>query len=214
MSERSFSIGRRAVLMGGTAALVLSACSNIIGPPAASPLYVLNPARVAARGGLPIHWQLTVELPEATDSLDTTRILLVQPSGQMDYYADASWQDRLPMVVQGTLVEAFEMSGRMQAVGRDTEGLKSDYLLVTDIRSFQAQYAAPDAAPTVSVRIVAKLIAARTRTIVMSKDAQSEMQAAQNNVASIVAAFNQALSSVQTQIVDAALNAPPPQPAI
>ena len=118
------------------------------------------------------------------------------------------------MVVQGTLVEAFEMSGRMQAVGRDTEGLKSDYLLVTDIRSFQAQYAAPDAAPTVSVRIVAKLIAARTRTIVMSKDAQSEVLAAQNNVASIVAAFNQALSSVQTQIVDAALNAPPPQPAI
>lgn len=214
MSERSFSIGRRAVLASGMSALALSACSNIIGPPAASPLYVLSPARVAARGGPSVRWQLTVELPEATDSLDTTRILLLQPTGQMDYYADAAWQDRLPVVVQGTLVEAFESSGRMQAVGRDTEGLKSDYLLVTDIRSFEARYAAPDAAPTVSVRIVAKLIAARTRTIVMSTDAQNEVQAGQNNVTSIVAAFNQALSAVQTQIVDAALNAPPPPPAI
>lgn len=213
MSERSFSIGRRALLVGGTSALALSACSNIIGPPAASPLYVLNPPPVAARGGPSVHWQLTVELPEATDSLDTTRMLLVQPSGQMDYYADSAWQDRLPVVVQGTLVEAFETSGRMRAVGRDTEGLKSDYLLVTDIRSFEAHYAAPDAAPMVSVRIVAKLIAARTRTIVTSKDAQNEVQAAQNNVASVVAAFNQALSSVQTQIVDAVLNAPAPPPA-
>lgn len=169
---------------------------------------------MAARGGPAVRWQLTVELPEATDSYDTMRIVLVQPSGQMDYYADASWQDRLPLVIQGTLVEAFESSGRMQAVGRDTEGLKSDYLLVTDIRTFEARYAAPDAPPTVSVRMVAKLIAARTRTIVKSTDAHSEVQASQNNVASVVAAFNQALSAVQTQIVDAALSAPAPAPAV
>lgn len=211
MSE--LSIGRRAILASGVSALALSACSNIIGPLASSPLYVLKPPPVTARGGPAVHWQLTVELPEATDSYDTTRIVLVQPSGQMDYYADASWQDRLPLVIQGTLVEAFESSGRMQAVGRDTEGLKSDYLLVTDIRAFEARYSVPDAPPTVSVRMVAKLIAARTRTIIRSTDTHSEAQATQNNVASVVAAFNQALSAVQTQIVDAALDAPIPAPA-
>jgi cholesterol transport system auxiliary component len=200
-------------LAAGASAFALGACSNIIGPPAASPLYMLKPAPVATRSGPPVRWQLTVELPEATDSYDTTRIVLMQPNGQMDYYADATWQDRLPYVVQGTLIEAFESSGRMQGVGRDTEGLKSDYLLVTDIRAFEARYAAPDAPPTVSVRIVAKLIAARTRTIVRATDAHGEAQAAQNNVASVVAAFNQALSAVQTQIVDAVLNAPPPAPA-
>jgi cholesterol transport system auxiliary component len=113
-------------------------------------------------------------------------------------------------VVQGTLIEAFEASGRMQSVGRDTEGLKSDYLLVTDIRDFQARYAAPDTPPTAVVRIVAKLIAARTRTIVMSTDARGEVAASQNNVASVIAAFNQALTTVQQKIVQAALNAPSP----
>jgi cholesterol transport system auxiliary component len=206
----NFSIDRRAVLAAGASTFVLGACSNIIGPPNASPLYMLKPDYAAAPSGPPVRWQLTVELPEASDSLDTMRIALVQANGQLDYYADAGWQDRLPYVVQGSLIEAFEASGRMQSVGRDTEGLKSDYLLVTDIRDFQARYAAPDSPPSAVVRIVAKLIAARTRTIVMSTDAHSEIQANQNNVAAVIAAFNQALTAVQQKIVAAALNAPAP----
>jgi cholesterol transport system auxiliary component len=213
MSKRSFSIGRRTLLVSGASAFVLSACSNIIGPPEAAPLYVLKPASPAVKNGPPAHWQLTVVLPESSDSLDTTRIMLLQPGGQMDYYANANWQDRLPFVVQGTLVEAFEASGRMPAVGRDTEGLKSDFLLVTDIRDFQARYDVPDTAPVAMVRIVAKVVAARTRTIVMLIDAHSEIQAGQNSVPSVVVAFNQALSAVQARIVEAVLNAPPPSPA-
>lgn len=214
MNNRTFSLDRRAVLAAGVSALTLGACSNIIGPPSASPLYMLKPDHAAASSGPPVRWQLTVELPEASDSLDTMRIALVQASGQLDYYADAGWQDRLPYVVQGSLIEAFEASGRLPSVGRDTEGLKSDYLLVSDIRDFQARYAAPDTPPTAVVRIVAKLIASRTRTIVMSTDARSEIQASQNNVASVIAAFNQALTSVQQKIVDATLRAPAPTPAI
>ncbi|MGZ6008201.1 MAG: ABC-type transport auxiliary lipoprotein family protein [Rhizomicrobium sp.] len=213
MSKRSFSIDRRTLLLSGASAFVLSACSNIIGPPEAAPLYVLKPASPAVKNGPPAHWQLTVVLPESSDSLDTTRIMLLQPGGQMDYYANANWQDRLPFVVQGTLVEAFEASGRMPAVGRDTEGLKSDFLLVTDIRDFQARYDVPDTAPVAMVRIVAKVVAARTRTIVMSIDAHSEIQAGQNSVPSVVGAFNQALSAVQARIVETVLNAPPPSPA-
>ncbi|MGZ5989564.1 MAG: ABC-type transport auxiliary lipoprotein family protein [Rhizomicrobium sp.] len=213
MSKPSFSIDRRTLLLSGASAFVLSACSNIIGPPEAAPLYVLKPASPAVKNGPPAHWQLTVVLPESSDSLDTTRIMLLQPGGQMDYYANANWQDRLPFVVQGTLVEAFEASGRMPAVGRDTEGLKSDFLLVTDIRDFQARYDVPDTAPVAMVRIVAKVVAARTRTIVMSIDAHSEIQAGQNSVPSVVGAFNQALSAVQARIVEAVLNAPPPSPA-
>ena len=210
MSKRPFSIGRRTLLASSASAFVLSACSNIIGPPDSAPLYLLDPRNPPAQGGTPIRWQLTVVLPLASDSLDTMRIMLVQPSGQMDYYANANWQDRLPFLVQGSLVEAFEESGRLPAVGRDSEGLKSDYLLVSDIRDFQARYSTADAAPVAVVRIVAKVVAARTRTIVLTVDARNETQAAQNSVAGVVAAFNQALSAVQTKIVDAVLKSPPP----
>src|SRR5579859_3224348 len=103
-NNRSFSIDRRSILAAGVSALALGACSNIIGPPASSPLYVLKPETAAASAGPPVRWQLTVELPEASDSLDTMRIALMQANGQMDYYADAGWQDRLPNVVQGSLI--------------------------------------------------------------------------------------------------------------
>jgi len=211
MSKRLFSMDRRAVLASGASAFVLSACSNLIGPPEAAPLYVLDPDNPPASSAPQIHWQLTVVLPETPDSLDTSRISLLLAGGQMDYFADANWQDRLPLLVQGSLVEAFEASGRMTAVGRETEGLKSDYLLVTDIRAFQARYVVADTPPKAEVRIVAKLVSARTRTIVQSIDAQSSIQAVQNSIPSVVAAMNQALASVQTQIVEWAFRAPLPE---
>jgi hypothetical protein len=122
MSKRPFPIGRRALLVSSASAFVLSACSNIIGPPNSAPLYLLDPRNPPAQGGTPVRWQLTVVLPLASDSLDTMRIMLVQPSGQMDYYANSNWQDRLPFLIQGSLVEAFEESGRLPAVGRDSAG--------------------------------------------------------------------------------------------
>ena len=212
MSKPSTAVARRAILIGGASAFVLSACSNMIGPPEAPPLYMLNPANAPAQNGPRVTWQLTINLPESSDSLDTTRIMLLQPTGQIDYYAAANWPDRLPFLVQGTLVEAFEACGRLPAVGRDSEGLKSAYLLITDIREFQARYDAPDAPPMAVVHLVTKLVAARTRMIVLSTDAQSEIRAGQNSVTSVVAAFNQALAAAQAKVVDAVLSAPNPAP--
>jgi len=210
MSEKFHLTDRRAWLLGAASVLVLSACSNIIGPPEAAPLYVLDPVDSPPAAGPPVSWQLAVVLPEASDSLDSNRIVLLQPTGQLDFYANSSWQDRLPFLVQSSLIEAFEMSGRTKGVGRETEGIKTDYLLMTDIREFQARYAVADTPPKIEVRISAKLVSARTRVIVQTIDAHSEIQINQNSVPSVVAAMNQALANVQAQIVEWALAAPAP----
>ena len=204
------NLDRRALLAAGLATTALSACSGIVGPPEAPPLYMLKPQLPPAGGGPRVPWQMSIVLPEAPDSLDTNRIVLVHETQQMDFYAAASWQDRLPFLVQSALIEAFEGSGRIAAIGRDTDGLKSDYLLETDIRDFQARYDAPDAPPTVVVRIAAKLIAVRGRTIAQSFTAHAEVAAGQNNVPSVVVAFNQALAQTLAQITTWALNAPMP----
>ena len=205
-----FSLDRRAALIAGVSTLALAACSGIVGPPEAPPLYMLKPALPPAGGGGRVPWQMSIVLPQAPDSLDTNRIVLVHETMQMDFYANASWQDRVPFLVQSALIEAFEASGRIAAVGRDTDGLKSDYLLQTDIRDFQARYDAPDAPPTVVVRIAAKLIAVRGRTIALAANAHAEVAAGQNNVPSVVVAFNQALSQALAQITTWALSAPMP----
>ncbi|MEI9994628.1 MAG: ABC-type transport auxiliary lipoprotein family protein [Rhizomicrobium sp.] len=206
----TFSLNRRALLATGLASVALSACSGLIGPPDPGPLYLLKPVPPAPGGGPRVPWQLSVVLPEAADSLDTSRIALVQPNNQWDYYANSSWQDRMPFLVQSALIDAFEASGRIPAVGRDTEGLKSDYLLETDVRDFEAVYAQQDGVPTATVRIAAKLIAAHGRIITQSLIAHSEVAAAANSVPAVVMAFNQALGATLSQIVDWTLGAPIP----
>ena len=204
------NLDRRALLAAGLASTALSACSGIVGPPEAPPLYMLKPLLPPASGGPRVPWQMSIMLPDAPDSLDTDRIVLVHETQQMDFYAAASWQDRLPFLVQSALIEAFEASGRIAAIGRDTDGLKSDYLLHTDIRDFQARYDTADAPPTVVIRIAAKLIAVRGRTIALAANAHAEVAAGQNNVPSVVVAFNQALAQTLGQITAWALNAPMP----
>jgi len=73
----------------------------------------------------------------------------------MDYYANSQWTDRVPLLLQSLLVEAFEKSGRIAAVGRETAGIRADYVLETEIRDFEAYYAVPDAAPNVRANITA-----------------------------------------------------------
>lgn len=210
MSTPIFHLDRRAVLLAGLSSVTLAACSGIVGPPEASPLYQLKPAVPAASGGGRVPWQLSITLPETPDSLDTDRIVLVQPDNRLDFYANARWPDRVPFLVQSALIEAFENSGRIGAVGRDTEGLKSNYFLLTDIRDFQARYDAPDAPPTVVIRIATKMIAANTRTIVRSMTAKAESATTVNSVPAVAGAFNQALASAVGQIVNWALDAPMP----
>ena len=58
---------------------------------------------------------------------------------RFDYYALANWTDRAPLMVQGLVVESFENSGRIVAVGREAVGLKPDFVLKIEIREFQAE---------------------------------------------------------------------------
>ncbi len=205
-----FAIDRRALLVTGLSSVALSACSGLIGPPDAPPLYMLKASVGPAGGGPRVPWQISVVLPDAPDSLDSARIALVQPNDQLDYFANSSWQDRLPFLVQAALIDAFEGSGRITSVGHDTDGLKSDYLLLTDIHDFQARYDVADGVPTAVVKLSVKLIAARTRTIAQAISVGKEVAASQNSVPAVVAAFNQALSDTMAQTVAWALNAPMP----
>ena len=203
-------LDRRFLLIAGTCAVALSACSGIVGPPEPPPLYVLRPPVPPAGGGPRVDWQLSIVLPDAPDSLDTNRIVLQHPNGTMDYYADASWPDRLSLLVQSALIDAFEASNRISAVGRDTDGLKSDYLLQTDIRDFEAIYETDDTAPSVVVRIDARIVNQRTRAIVQALNARAEVDSEANTVPAVVAALNQALGQVMGQIAGWALAAPAP----
>ena len=150
-------------------------------------------------GGHARTWALAVDIPDAADSIDTRRIALIKADDTMDYYANAQWPDRLPLLVQTALVAAFEASGRVPSVSRTQDALHADYELGAEIRDCAAHYSAgrrqSGGTPSVTVTIIAQMSTAHGRKIVANFTANQSAAASQNSTAAVVAALNTALGA-------------------
>lgn len=206
-------LARRLFLIGISSA-VLSACGgNLLGPPEAGPIYMVTPKfPPAPAGAAKVGWALAILHPDTPGGFDTDRIALTQPDGTMDYYANATYPDRLPAIVQHALLDGFEASGRIDAVAREQDALHADYNLAVEIKDFAAHYSQKDGIPGVSVSITVKLITAHGRDIVGSFSTTQAGTASVNSAGAAVQALQQALAAVVTQIVNWTLTAPVPAP--
>jgi cholesterol transport system auxiliary component len=211
-NDRMPRLDRRLFLIAGSS-LALTACGSLdklLGPPDAPQIYALRPTLPAAQPGDKVSWALAILKPDASNSLDSSRIALAKSETQLDYYANATWPDRLPDLVQTALLAGFEASGRIDAVSRDDDALHSDYELSTDLRDFEARYAAPDGVPTVVVTIIAHMANARSRMIVANHTVKLTQAASANSVDAVVQAFDLVLAQAITEITQWALALPPP----
>ena len=195
---------RTVALVGSTA---VAACGSLLGPsnPPAQ-IYRLSPDITGQGGGPPVAWQLAITRPDATQTLDTDRIALLRGT-VMDYYADAQWNDTAPRLVQSLLVAAFDSNGRVQAATRDLN-LRADLTLSTELRDFEAQYDNGGGTPLVVIDIEAKLMDQRGQVIASTNERQTA-RAAQNTVPEVVNAFDQAMASALSKIVDWTLRTTP-----
>jgi cholesterol transport system auxiliary component len=206
----SFALDRRA-LFAGASGLVITGCSNLVGPPPASKLYVLQPVLPRDLPGAKVNWALSIQMPEASGGLDSDRIAILMPPSGMDYYADAAWADHLPILVQSAMLEAFESSGRIDAVARDSDVARADYVLSTDLRDFEARLDQAQGAPLAVVRIGARLVKARSREIAGYTSAYREVRASVNSVEAVVEVLNTAFGGVLADVVTWALDRPKPE---
>jgi cholesterol transport system auxiliary component len=205
------AVSRRALLQSAGAVALAGCSSNLIGPPPAPQIYVLHPDFSPVANAPMVSCQLVVSVPAATESLDTERIALVRAPNTMDYYANSQWTDRVPLLVQSLLVEAFEKSNRINAVGRESAGIRADYVLESEIRDFSAHYTVLDTPPKIRVGVTAKLVGALSRDVAATMQFENEAQAAANNMSSIAAAFTQATEAAVSRIVSWTLQLQVPQ---
>jgi len=179
-----------------------------------SQLYVLTPKSTYPDGLPMVDWQLLVEKTSSPAGLDTQRIAVAYSPIELDYFARTNWTDRAPEMVLRLLVESFENSGKIIAVGRDSIGLRSNIVLKTELREFQAEYdrkleadqagdgaTGSGEAPKIRVRIAAKLVKMPQRVIVASKTFEHIVQAEKNSMGAIVGAFDEALGKTLKYIV-------------
>jgi cholesterol transport system auxiliary component len=204
----------RRLFLIGAAALTLSACgglSNIIGPTDTGKVYVLQPVfPPAPAGATKVNWSLELMSPDVPGGLNSERVALIQPGGNLDYYAGATYPDRLPAAVQRAVLDGFEASGRIDAVSREEDALHADYNLLVEVKDFEAHYDVMDGIPTVNVTLMAKLTTGRGRKIAATKLFTQTGTASVNSIAAVVQAMSQALGTAVTGIVDWTLTTAPP----
>jgi cholesterol transport system auxiliary component len=198
------AVDRRALLRLAALALVPAAagCSSLIPGTGTPPqIYVLM-RKTTFPPDLPsISRQLLVDTPVAPAEIDTTRVALTRSPTTIDYFANAAWSDRAPAMVQSLLIESFEQTGKIVSVARDSAVLRADYILMPELRRFEARYENGDAPPVVLVRLLVRLIKMPERTIIGGEIAEGREPAARNSMDAIIEAYNEALGSVMKRLV-------------
>ena len=192
-------LARRSFLLLSTAGL--AGCGLVPDVNKPLTLYGLKPKLSLSQQPAKVGWQLVVAEPAAERDIDTTRIALSRTANVIEYFADGNWSDTAPKMVQAKLIEAFESTNAIVAVGRDAAGLRADYILQSDLRDFQADYTAGGAAPVAHVRLIAKLVQMPDRRITRTVSADTSAPASAKDMGAIVIAFEQALGRAFSQIV-------------
>lgn len=183
------------------AAALLAGCGIVPGSGTPPRVFVLSPKSTYSPDLPKATWQLTVDMPVAEAGLNTQRIALQRNALTLEYYADANWVDTAPAMVQRLLVESFENTGKIVAVGRQSVLLRSDFNLLVDLREFQAEYR-DGAAPRVHVRLNGKLVRMPQRAIIGTMTAENLEQAQGTDMDAVVHAFDEALGKAMKRLVE------------
>lgn len=191
-------------------AALLAACGSLLPSAPSVQLYTLTPKSTFDQSIAPVSWQLTIEEPLGAGGLNTMRIAVRPTPTRLEYFAGARWTERAPQMVQTLLVESFENSGKIVAVGRQAVGLRSDYGLQVEMREFQAEYFRSQQTPDVRVRLNAKIVTQPRQEIIASKTFEAAKTAAGSDLPSIVTAFDEALGEVMKDLVEWTLTTAPP----
>jgi cholesterol transport system auxiliary component len=190
------------------AAVSLAGCELIKAAEEPVDLYQISPKSTFEPDMPSVLWQLSVEVPVAAANINTGRIAIAKSPTEFDYYSKVAWTDRAPTMVQTRIIDSFENSAKIVAVGRDSIGLRANYVLQTDLRNLEAMYFY-GGAPIAHVRIVAKLVSLPDRQIIGVATFERCVRARADKVQKVVDAFDQALGSVMKRLVAWTLRTPP-----
>lgn len=140
-------------------------------------------------------WLLGIDVPQALKGLDTERIALRSSPFELQYYADADWIDLAPEMVQMVLIRSFQNRTRLTVGTRAPGSAPPDFLLGSFLQDFQAQ------AGGAQITLVATLSSAARRKVARTRTFQAESHAADDHIDSIVAAFDEAMGHITTDLI-------------
>ena len=182
-----------------------------------SQLYQISAAEPGTPAAQVLPVDLAVARPLPRPGLDTERIAVRYADRRFDYYAAARWGAEAADVVQDLLIDSMRASGGLRTVHGHLSSFSSQYVLETELRDFQAEYAREGDLPTVRVTLVCTVGRVRDRAALATFTSSAAVRAEDNSQRAVVAAFENAYREVGAKVVTETLaalaSAPEPQPA-
>jgi cholesterol transport system auxiliary component len=153
----------------------------------------------AAAPEMPV--DLAVLKPKLRAGLESDRIAVLYPDRHLDYFADARWSGPLAEVLQDFALQEFHEHAHLRTISGDSSVFASAYWLEIEVTDFQAEYAGGAAAPTVHVRMRARVGSSGERRILGQFSAQAQQSATENRLPAIVDAYAHAADSAMLELV-------------
>lgn len=179
--------------------VLLAGCAGLTGPRSDFTIYALNPP-LSHSEATALDWQLVIETPQASDLLDSLRIVVAPDGNERQVYRGARWVERAPELLQSNWLRALEADGRLPGVARAGSGVRADLFLASDLIAFQASDTVHS--PRVEIEVNLRLIDPRTRRILARTRLRAQEPAESAEVGAAVRAFDVAIGRLNTELID------------
>jgi len=167
-------------------------------------VYRVDAPVLAAGAVLPV--DLNIVVSGAAPGLDGAGIAGRWPGQRLDHLAGARWAERLPVLVESALTEAFQDSGRLRSVQGNLGRFRATHTLVVEVRRFEADYTA-GGLPVAQVSLAVTLGRASDRRVLAAFTASASEGAAENRQSAVVqalgAAFGRAANDAAAKAFEA-----------
>jgi len=179
-------------LTGCTVASLVGANSE---PPPATFDLLVKAHRGLGRLGV----QMVVNEASAVEALSSARIAIKTGPHEISYFAATAWTDKLPRLLQMRLIESFENSHILKAVGTGNDRIRGDVGLSMEIRDFQVEVNKRVA--QAHIRLFVKLVDEDRGQLLASREFSDTSSAASDSPSDGVEALNQSYDMIAKKLM-------------
>ncbi|WP_211109977.1 ABC-type transport auxiliary lipoprotein family protein [Acuticoccus mangrovi] len=143
--------------------------------------------------------QLLVPEPRALSALSSEKIAVKPTPITISYYPAVAFEDQVPKVLQRLLLDTFQNTGRVKAVGLPGQSLLINYQIVTEIRAFQAETFGSDQA---RVEVSVKVLNDTNGRVVADRIFETTAPMAGDSAEAAATGLNTAAAALATDVVN------------
>ncbi len=179
----------------------LSGCTvaSLVGANSEPPPVTYDLLVKAHRGLGRLNVQVVINEASAVEALSSARIAIKTGPHEISYFAAAAWTDKLPRLLQLRLVESFENSHIVKAVGTGNDRIKGDVGLSMGIRDFQVEV--NKGVAQAHIRLFVKLVDEDRGQLLASREFSARTHAASDRASDGVEALNRSYNAVAKKIM-------------